>query len=344
MNMKTATSWPLISMALVLLGFVVSIYAINRQIRPPSATHTMFQLEIDSNLQLASFYPLPDTTQAIAVNKPAVQLDSQLLAYNLNPKLMVWALIFSVLFGLAIGSVPLSLRRALHLARVFELSWKSILGSVGGILLFFVLVLAVSSGDGSGKLLSAVQLMVDFKILFFNPRVIEAMVTIVVLSGSFAVYGILLINFCASGVHSGEGQSVKQRFSKLKLLDDNLNVLLGVTSILIMLSVVALSVIHQAIQNQFTVVNAIIFPSEFIYAYGLVFTIFLAIIYLPTHFFLSQILQELKQTQEFEEIETEGHSKMTLGGTLSKNFQVLFAIIAPLLGSALTEILQQVVF
>jgi hypothetical protein len=342
--MKAAKSWPLMAMALVLLGFLVSIYTINRQIRPPSANHTKFQLEIDTNRQLANFYLLPDTTQIVTASKPAVQMDSTLLAYNLNPKLMVWALVFSTLFGLALGSVPLSVGRSAHLIRIFGISWRALLGSIVIILVFFVLVLSVSSGEGSGKLLSAVQLMMDFKIIFFDPKGIEIMITVVVLTGSFAAYGILLINFCASTILSGEDQSAMQRFSKLKLLDDNLNVLLGVISILIMLSVVALSVIHQAIQNQFTVVNANIFPSEFIYAYGLVFTIFLAIIYLPTHFYLNQILVEVKQSKDFEGLQAEEHSKMVLGGTLSKNFQVLFAIIAPLLGSALTEMLQQVVF
>ncbi|MCF1751031.1 hypothetical protein [Mariniradius sediminis] len=342
--MKAANSWPIMAMALVLLGFVLSIYSINRQIKPPAATHAKFQLEIDTNLQLASFYQLPDTTQSITAIKPVVQMDSELLAYNLNPKLMVWALVFSILFGLALGSVPLSIGRSAYLIRIFGISWKAVFGSIAGILVFFVLVLYVSSGEGSGKLLSAVQLMMDFKILFFDPKAIEVMITIVVLTGSFAAYGILLINFCAPRVLLGEDQSAMQRFSKLKLLDDNLNVLLGVISILIMLSVVALSVLHQAIQGQFTVVNANIFPSEFIYAYGLVFTIFLAIIYLPTHFHLNQILLEMKQTADDMGLQSEEHSKMVLGGTLSKNFQVLFAIIAPLIGSALTEMLQQVAF
>ena len=331
-------------MALVLLGFVVSIYSINRQIRPPYGSQLLFQLEIDANTQQATFHLLPDSTRKVSGAKALIQLDSQTLAYNLNPKLMVWALIFSVLFGLALGSVPLSVGRALTLISRFSLGWKTLGGSLLGILVFFVLVTLVSSGDGSGKLMSAIQLIVEFKVLFWNPLAIEIMISVVVLTGSLAVFGILVINFCAPKVTKSGTHEPLEKFSALKFLDDSLNIFLGIISVLIMLSVVALSVLHQAIQSQLKVINANIFPSDFIYAYGLVFTIFLGIVYLPTHFHLNLLLQEEKESGEISRLSMEEQSKLVLGGSLRQSFQVLFAIVAPLLGSALSEMLQQVAF
>src|SRR5690606_17260188 len=105
------------------------------------------------------------------------------------------------------------------------------------------------------------------------------------LVGLIAVVGMLFINYCIPRISNVEGDP-NGRVALFQLLNDSLRFFLMAISVLILFSIVTTTLVQQSIDRVMTIRDFTLFPTEFIYAYGLIFTTFLASIYIPIQYHL----------------------------------------------------------
>jgi hypothetical protein len=202
---------------------------------------------------------------------------------------------------------------------------------------------------GSGKLihiLTAFEIARYFRVVFSDTLGPNAIVILTMLIGGIAIFGILLVNKSIPEIQQLAGKDQKKATALYNELGDGLHFFLTVLSLLVMFSVFNTTLLQQALTNEISI-NGVkqfkVFPSEFIYAYGLIFTIILAIIYLPVDYHLRLAGVELSNTfpsDQSANAKSDGLSAIKESGL--KNLNIFLTLLSPILGSAFSEVIKHI--
>jgi len=136
---------------------------------------------------------------------------------------------------------------------------------------------------------------------------------------------------------------IKDTAERFDTLNSYTNFCLTSLAIIIVLTVLTTGAIRESILDVISVTGLDIMPKEFVYAYGLFFTVLLAIIYIPVQHYIKfkgcEILESLNELNEeniknkraLESAKEKFDLKTTPAGTLSASLTVLAPFISSLL-------------
>jgi hypothetical protein len=282
--------------------------------------------------------------ESIGPSSDNISIKARTITLNNNPKLLLWVIMMILMTATACGMLPAILDEIFRLIAICKPSPIDfiLIGS-------FVIIIAYaaelySSGD-NGLLLSGFGIIKKFEILFHDTWPPNLIIRIVLGVASFAFFGMLFVNFSINRLMNDiiiHGASLPKLF---KALVHSLKFFLFVISILIIFSVVTTSLLQQALNNVLKIDDFVFFPHEFIFAYGLVFSIFLAAVYIPVYHNLKvngeKIVSYLNESNEIYNISDNEINQLELNENPLQNIKVSLTILAPLLTGVLSEILNQ---
>ncbi|HTJ51809.1 MAG TPA: hypothetical protein VL443_20255 [Cyclobacteriaceae bacterium] len=250
------------------------------------------------------------------------------MTFNNNPKLMLWMLVFALLVAVSSTLFFATMDRIITVIKSVDLKIHIIYISIACALFLILLLAFMLNGSNLKNYLSPFDFIYDLCIIFNHQAFIiiwagEIFTAIVAAS---AFFGILLTNSAISKESSSSFTS-----EKYKQYNQDLNMFLSTFSILIVFSIILLSLIQQSIAAHLSNSNKLnLFPSEFIYGYGFIFSAILALIYIPVY-------QSLSSKTTAVDIKAEPKTNSFFG-----SFQSILSILAPLVGSGVSELIKSI--
>jgi len=280
--------------------------------------------------QLKSIIPL--TSWAVTNHSNTSTNLNQALYLNRYPGVLKWIVFHSIALSIGVTAIPFLLLLMASIKRDFRihflsknsiLSWLLVL-SAAGILVFVKLNL------DNTRLMGGAELMEYFQIIFKNPiDTVGLLVSIFLGVGIFPLIGIMLINLAIAEGQNPKTAMTKEALSKgYKKLKDALNIFALATGLLVAASVVGTGIQRYMISEQVSQIK-LLYPDTFIYAYGLSFTLILALFFIPTLLYLKYFRQQ--QNIAIKKDEKSGWWHM--GQESIGDIKLIFSIILPLLGS-----------
>jgi hypothetical protein len=268
------------------------------------------------------------------------------LLFNLNPSLVVWTMLIIMMVTIASASFPAFIWQIKHIIKFFELRLKHFLQAVI-LALSIITFLSIYHYTMTGFYKPS-DIIDNFGILFKNGNVINTVVISTLLLQIPLLIVIFLVGIAAETitVDLSKKQSLEKAIIKFNMLNQLLTGALQVLAILVVFSVLTTSALQQSIKSALIIKSIDISPPELSYVYGLFFTLFLAIIYIPVQLFLRYRINSLKQDIQIQsQNENEDNQQtyknmigqLNVGGTALDNLKLAFTVLAPLISGFLPE-------
>ncbi len=274
---------------------------------------------------------------------PNIRLGYEKHFMSYNPLFLAWMALISVMTGFSASLSFVLSNEIKDLKRIFNLDRKD----MRFIYLFTAAIaLGIYFTKSNKHVQTLFELMEDGKILVWHPRWLEILVIISLVAGCFAVAGQLTINKAidtlAASVNSLAPQAQKDQLKRFKFLSAKLKGFLMIGAVLIVFTIITTDMLRRAVLAEIILSDKHnIFPREFVYLYGMIFTFFLALVYLPIHYRLKYkgecMVQELDAKNEEARHLVDS---FTLKETPLENFKVAFSILAPVVSSLVPELLK----
>lgn len=282
------------------------------------------------------------------------------LFFHYHTQFLVWMFIFSCLLGVSFGFVlPL-----LFGNRKVRLNAKLRLGQVwfSGFLAIVFLVLAVLISGGSWALvlpseayyMSFLRIASQFQVLLNDPEfTVMTMIGLTAIAPLMALTGMFQVNFALE--HLRDVNDIRKKADQFRLLVKSLNFYLFVLAILISGSTITTAFGREMFLQAFNR-QEILFPIEFVYLYGMVFTLFLGMAYVPIYIQLKRkgewivdhyeqrlekslhVAEEEPATLALEPL-AEMENLFLLKGSTLDSAKVILSILAPLLTGVLSKLI-----
>jgi len=214
-------------------------------------------------------------------------LDFAAIYFNYNPALLVWMSLVAVMIACSLAIVPVTIKYTKDIYQLCQLNWVRLARAVGLTLLIGALITLTNK---NGHILNAFQIVDKAGILVQNPQTVYVFVMICVCSGLVAVCGQFVINEAISKLPESivdlTTPQQEKTAGQFMLLRHSLKFFLMADATLIVFSVLTTDTIRQAINTELalSVKGRSIFPQQFVYLYGLMFTFYLALLYLPIYY------------------------------------------------------------
>jgi len=263
-------------------------------------------------------------------------IDYHNLYFSYNSPFLVWIAISAISFAFALALLPVLIMFIRNLVLQFKIKWWTIgfitlFSAVIGVLMYFT--------DKIGSFLGAFEICRRFHILVSDPRYLPYVVIAGMVVGLLGFAGQMIVNSAINNLPESiaalNDMERKDIGKKFLLLRDQLKFFLIIDSILIVFSVLTTDAMRMAILAEIQA-NVDILPQNLIYLYGLMFTFYLAIIYIPIYSRLKtkgeQMLDDVSQ------VDQEGNLKsitaiLRIQQTPVESLQVVISILAPVLTS-----------
>lgn len=246
------------------------------------------------------------------------------LFFHLHSQFWVWMFAFCLLIGCSLALIFPTLYQISSIFPNYRdgISYALLGGSFVLAILLCGLIVGLSGGGwikylnaaNSEYYLSFVSLMEEFQVLLRNPK--SAMLQLILLGASapfFAVVGIYFINFQISRIDTNDSESkLVKRFHQL---NEALNFFLFVLAVLVTGTTITTALGREALIQALPAAKELLFPIEFVYLYGLTFTAFIAVVYIPIYVQLKRkglgILEHLHEAKGAETVSDQEDSKET---------------------------------
>jgi hypothetical protein len=292
-----------------------------------------------------SVYYVKDTINQIAYDFKATQIfkPGQLL-FHRAPVFLVWIMLVHVMITVAAGSFPVFAMQAWNLKRNFRFpNWQFLLLITMTIVFVWLLSILPQLLPGYIKPFHLVE---KFKVLLYNPNMI--LYSVVVTLG--LIIPILLVIFMVGPasdrirVNSRSQESFEKAATELNRLFDVLLMALQVMAVIVVLTVLTSRTLHESFRSVIRIEN-VEFTREISYVYGLYFSLFLAIIFIPSYYHLRLRSASMKQSlndylnETGPEIDSKWPEKMATAFTLKTSaleaLKLTLTVLAPLISSFL---------
>jgi hypothetical protein len=269
------------------------------------------------------------------------------LYINLHPSILSWILFYSVVLSLAIASSILMIFILIEFIKDnldtinFNRPWL-IYG------LFIVLVVLVSGfiiyvHDKPAKIMTGAEMMIYFDIIFKDPNAVTRVMMIpFIVCALISSAGIMVVNLVANETFNESNlkglstkKTEKEKLRRYKDLKDKLHTFGLYAGLLVSTTIVGLGLQKKMLVQQISNVEKI-YPPEFIISYGSSFTLFLALIFLPSLIYLKYL--RMDHNIQIESKTTE-KSWWAIGKETRDEVKIVFAIILPLLTSMVQSII-----
>ncbi len=273
-------------------------------------------------------------------NQRKVEYES--LVFNHNPKFLIWMIVFSLMTSYAFSFLPILLHRIKNDLKFFRISKAE---RIAAIILSVIILFAYALGSGDSKnLLSILDINELTGVLFKNRYLLEILIVANIAVGMLAFVGQLLIGIAISKLSPDSGKkSLDKTIERFNRYRESLKFYLSFSAGMISFSVITSSFLRKSLLAVMDAGTFQLFPVEFIFAYGVSFTLVLAIFYLPIYYHLRLKGESLKK--EFldmnldKEHEEMANSVFTITEKGISNFKVALSILSPLITSILGDII-----
>lgn len=344
---KLLTAGVVAIILLTFTGLISSSYFLSKTIRPFSGKKVYHMHAADSNAYVfvdSLKTTAPDSVIAVQHNPPdTVTLRSVQFTLNHNPSLAVWIMTIAIMVGTACGLIVPLFYRIIVLTNSLNPSWKVWISA------FFVTI-AIGlfmwlSGRENQNLMSAFSIIETFHVLLYSVGGLKTLINGTMGVGLIAVFGIIFINFCIPLLHKMYGRDIDKILDSFRLLNDSLRFFLLAIAVLILYSLITTALMQRSINTVMVIRGFALFPTEFIYSYGLMFTVFLAAIYLPVHYHLKmegkRIAAWMVASHDQNGIE-EKIEQLEMKEPWLKTLQIFLTILSPIIGSLITDLLKHI--
>ncbi len=278
--------------------------------------------KIDSILYGSSFQYMTED----AIRQKLSNINSEALM-NLNPAVFRWIIFHSVALSLSMASLAFLLYLIAKLFNEFKpyynlITYTSLLVGILGAIGFFLYV-----SKNQPKILSGGELMENFNFIFkFPDKVINSIVFPMFSVALIPLIGILLVNIATyfSFYKNIENKTIQELVEKYKDIKGNLNIFALFLGLM-----VSCAVIGTGLQRDMIIgyIGEILYPKELIYAYGIVFSLILALFFIPSYAYLRYV------GRDYANKSNEPGNWWEIGKETIDNFKIVLAIILPLLSS-----------
>ncbi|MDV6215638.1 hypothetical protein R1T15_14080 [Mucilaginibacter sp. L3T2-6] len=265
------------------------------------------------------------------------------LFFEYNSVFLVWMSLISIMIGISLALAPVIIKSIKDLVRIFSIPGAAVWQSIAAVLL---LGGALVYAQQNSYMLQAFDIMDRFKILLYHPGALNIVVLTSLGVGLIAITGKLIINYAVgklperiTGMSETEQKKVGEKFL---LLRNQLKFFLLVDAILIVFSILTTDALRRSILTEVTF-SIDIFPDNFVYLYGLLFTFFLGLLYMPIYYRLRY--KGATMLHDIPQAELDGDKKtlsaiFLIQETPMQSLQVSLAILAPVLTSLAPNVLK----
>lgn len=331
------------------LGFIITLHAINNNLIQYATLPKLvtFQTIDDStgknvffNLDVKSIFAIDnDSTNKATIAKGKIV--NKNILYHENRFFPIWGMLILVMITIASGSAPVFIDQFIRLKKDFNVG----IVAVAKALLYTILIagfLIVSNSSGVGYY-KPPDIICDFHILFKNGKILEYIVGSTILLVIPVIAVMFLVGSCSDQLLSGRiTKDIAARLTgKFATLNTVLLNSLYVLSAIVVFTVLTSGTLKETIKATVQIEGFDIFPTEISYAYGIFFSLFLCVIYIPISFYLKQqvdyfsnIVSDMDEPVEYKEKILAG---IAIKNSPLDNLKTALTVLAPLITSLLPE-------
>ena len=340
-------SWSILVVILfAIVGFLVAYVLISAHYRHPEKGRVVYVMRNlnDNRLQEVS----PDTlsqAERQLLQKP-VEIKKNELLFTLNPDFLIWVALILIMFSIASAALPVFITQIMNLKKKFHINRLHILFSF----LFAVAVIGILAALPLTlkSLYYPSKLIDDFGILLTSGDVVRRIAVVTTILQIPIAMVIYLVGRSAGSIRFNikDKKSVEKAVKQFTFLNQALIGALQILAVLVVFSVLTTGVLEQAIKSVLSIKGFYIFPNKICYVYGMFFSLFLGIIYIPTYIFLrysfNKMTEDSQSEVEAEDEETQKSYQDLLATVNFKdsaldNLKLALTVMAPLISSFLPE-------
>lgn len=346
--MKSSVKWyqPFIIIALALIGACITANLISFNIIYDSpAYYNEYVLEpssgnvvgIDENLTLYGD-KAAETSTIIPGEK---------IFFHHNSYFLIWGYAFSVLVAISFAFILPVLGSIVNIHREIGLNlWYIIKGTIPTIGLIWVTIWIVRSGVGIGDYyLTFPQVMESFHVLLNHSEQTVTTISILAAIGAgLACVGMFVVNSTMTKIDTT--MPLKEQERKFNVLVRLLNFFFLIVAIIVSGTILASVFLREALLQALHAPAELIAPTDFLYVHGFIFSLILALIYVPLFLQLKRKGNELLEHASDAASNMSDDTTVQLSDTFQMNFgkyqttKTIITIMAPILTSLLTKALE----
>lgn len=321
-----------------ILGFVLSFLLIGFNIKTEPALPKSRIILSEDSTRLDTLQFFHRATIAYDSNKVAAPIinESKISAsrffFHFNPEFLVWVVLITIMMSISLGISPLLLDRLYYLQSWFHVKkstlWGIVVIGIGFGFIFLVLSLK------NPYLYTYTDWIAHLGILIERIWVLKIVIAVPTITGLIALVGMIFISKSIDQLKPDKAHTFKEQFT---LLNNSLRFFLLVSTTLITFAVFTSGALRKAIMQEVVAVGIDMIPIEFVYLYGLQFSIVLAIFYLPIYYQLRNRAQHYLNTVE----DKEAHPSISafMNESISDSLKIALSILAPLISGFLPDMI-----
>jgi hypothetical protein len=267
--------------------------------------------------------------------------------YHQNPAFIIWFALILIMITTASGAFPVFVVQIYRLMKDFDLNWKNLVFAI----LFGLFVALLLFGTIAPKgYFRPEEIIGQFRILLSDNRVVTGIVT-----ATFVLVFLILVFMFLVGPAASKALAkleteadVETAAGKLEQLNQLLRNALQMLTFIVVFSVLTSSTLRISIKAVFEIKQYDIFPEYASYVYGIFFSLFLGIMYIPVYQYLKQQQQQIKDrargmVQNGTAQATDWYTKisgiMKFDGTALENIKLSLVVLSPLISSFIPKAL-----
>lgn len=334
----------IIVMSCTLIGFVLTFYSLKasflEQYEIPSKINIIVKDNTGYELEVIN----KDTLVQSAINTSSgINIFAKDVIFQRNPIFMVWGLLIVILITIASGAFPVFIWQNLQLSKKFNLSKKQIFSSLlFTLVLLSVMIIIFYSFEGYKRPPYFVD---NLKILLKdgNFLIIISFVTVLLSIPVVLIFFIIGYSLENLSFDKSDKTGFEKSASQIEYLNRILQAALQVFAVIVVFSILTSSALRESIKTVVEIKGFDILPKEMSYVYGLYYTLFLGILYIPTYMFLryrkEELLKELISIQnpENEKWVQKVTADMNEKNSMFDNIKLSLTVLSPLITSFLPE-------
>ncbi|PLX11029.1 MAG: hypothetical protein C0597_15740 [Marinilabiliales bacterium] len=295
---------------------------------------------------------IQDTEQAEVSSefyKPLIK-PAEGMYFHSNPSLLVWIFVISAFMTISIGLMVPYITRMLETIRRSKVSARYVavvlISIVGlGLITFFLHEINTSFLTFPVQYKTAANLLSDFDILLKNPdHTIKIAIGVMFLAAFTGMAGLLILNKAIDNIKYDTvalKSNVEQSLDQFNMLRIDLKFYLYTLSLLVAGSILTTGMLRESILTVLPRANDFLFPIEFVYLYGLSFSLILIIAYVPIFSNLKRKSQQIvlgidELSDAYEPLQLKSiKERLSVQTTIFDNIKVVISLLAPLITSFL---------
>jgi len=297
-----------------------------------------------------------DIKKDVAYSETREPVTLSRLLFHRNPAFLSWTILISILaaLSLSLGAVIIAQRRWLFAASGFS---RKQLWFQGGLLLIFAFALFFT-GHRSLYLVSVAEWMERLEVLLNYPLdTAQTYIGIAFVPAALAIWGQLLVSKSADQlrlppVDRRDVDSVQDLTERFGCLRQALRLFLLTQGILVAMAILTTDALRRSLLtetrailqlNDLPPVELSLVPPEFVYLYGLFFSVILATIYIPVFIHLRskgrELNRALKKDASIPNDMQVSLERLEMNESVLDNLKMALTILAPLISSFLPDLI-----